>query len=113
MSPQFIDRNTLRDYNLNNYLQENIIFNQTKTENLKKENLKTISLTKGRIQSGEKIIDHGEIVTNKSFDILNSLKEVLQENSQKKDSKLISMGQILIICCILRLGASPLFVSPN
>ena len=65
-------------------------------ENLKKENLKTISLTKGRIQSGEKIIDHGEIVTNKSLDILNSLKEVLQENSQKKDSKLISLGQILM-----------------
>ena len=109
-APQFIDRNTLRDYNLNNYLQENIVFNQTKTENLKKENLKTISLTKGRIQSGEKIIDHGEIVTNKSFDILNSLKEVLQENSQKKDSKLISMGQILIICCILSAFFSFLFL---
>lgn len=109
-APQFIDRNTLRDYNLNNYLQENIVFNQAKTENLKKENLKAISLTKGRIQSGEKIIDHGEIVSNKSYDILNSLKEVLQENSQKKDSKLISLGQILIIGCILCAFFSFLFL---
>jgi putative nucleotidyltransferase with HDIG domain len=109
-APQFVDRNTLRDYNLNNYLQENILYNQTKTENLKKETLKAISLTKGRIQSGEKIIDHGEIVSTKTYDILNSLKEVIQENSQQRDSNLIAIGQILIICCILCAFFSFLFL---
>lgn len=100
-APISLDRLTLQGYNINNYIQENIVFDKEKTESVKKEALKSISLTKGRIQSGEKIIDHGEIVKQKTYDILNSLKTVVEENSGKKDAKLIHLGQILIILNVL------------
>lgn len=96
-----LDRVTLQGYNINNYIRENIIFDKEKTESVKKDKLKAISLTKGRIQSGEKIIDHGEIVKSDTYDILNSLKFAAEENSGKNNSKLIHIGQVLIIICVL------------
>lgn len=100
-APMQLDRMTLQGYNINNYLHENISYDEEKTASVKKEKLKSISLTKGFIQSGEKIIDHGEIVKQQTYDILNSLKSVTQENSGKKDATLIHIGQILIIINVL------------
>lgn len=100
-APVQLDKVTLQGYNINNYIHENIIYDKEKSESVKKEILKSISLTKGRIQSGEKIIDHGEIVKQQTFDILNSLKDAVQENSGKKDANLIHIGQVLIILNVL------------
>lgn len=100
-APAQLDKVTLQGYNINNYIHENIIYDKEKSESVKKEILKSISLTKGRIQSGEKIIDHGEIVKQQTFDILNSLKDAVQENSGKKDANLIHIGQVLIILNVL------------
>lgn len=100
-APIQLEKLTLQGYNINNYIHENIIYDKEKTESVKKEHLKSISLTKGRIQSGEKIIDHGEIVKQQNYDILNSLKTVVEENSGKKDASLIHIGQVLIILSVL------------
>lgn len=100
-APPQLDKLTLQGYNINNYIHENIVYDKEKSESVKKEILKSVSLTKGRIQSGEKIIDHGEIVKPLTYDILNSLKDVAQENSGKKDANLIHIGQILIIFNVL------------
>ncbi len=99
--PASLDKETLQGYNINNYIHENITYDKERNESFKKEILKSVSLTKGRIQSGEKIIDHGEIVKPKTFDILNSLKNAVQESSGKTDAKLIMIGQIIIIGIIL------------
>jgi len=99
--PPYLDKNTLRSYNLNNYIQENLFFDKEVTENLKKDLLKKISLTKGRIQSGEKIIDHGEIISADKFDVLNSLKRVMSENSEKGSSTTVLFGQIIIVVGVL------------
>ncbi len=100
-APETLDPKILRDLNLNNYIEANILFDEEKTENLKKDLLKTVSLTKGRIQSGEKIIDHGEIVTDEVYDVLNSYKQFTEENSREKDSKLIAVGQGVLIAISL------------
>lgn len=99
--PASLNKETLQGYNINNYIHENLSYDKTKNESVKKEMLKSISLTKGRIQSGEKIIDHGEIVKSNTYDILNSLKSAVQENSGKTNSQLIKVGQAIIIAIIL------------
>ena len=95
------DKNVLQNYNLNDYIRENLFFDKEVTENLKKDLLKKISLTRGRIQSGEKIIDHGEIISGRNFDILNSLRRIMLENSEKNSSSTILFGQVIIVIGVL------------
>lgn len=99
--PQSLNRNTLRDYNISNYITENVKLDAEKTEYLRKELLHTVSLTKGQIQSGEKIIDHGEIITDSKFDILNSYKQEIEENNQLKNTTRVAWGQAIVIVCAL------------
>ncbi|MDR1729890.1 MAG: HDIG domain-containing protein [Prevotellaceae bacterium] len=97
----YLDKNVLQNYNLNDYIHENLSFNEVTTENLKKDLLKSISLTKGRIQSGEKIIDQGEIVSERAFDVLNSLKRITLENNEKGNSTTVFFGQIIVTLGVL------------
>jgi putative nucleotidyltransferase with HDIG domain len=100
-APSYLNKNTLRNFNINNYIQENLFFDRNETENLKKDLLKGISLTKGRVQSGEKIIGHGDLVDSAKFDILNSLKQVTLEKNRNSNSPNIMIGQIIVVLSIL------------
>ncbi|MFA6779269.1 MAG: HDIG domain-containing metalloprotein, partial [Paludibacteraceae bacterium] len=109
-APAYLNKDILRSYDVNKYLEENINYDKETTDNLKNDILKNISLTKGRIQSGERIIDHGEIVTEKNHDILNSLKQSVLENREKNDSSSILFGQIIVIICALSIFYMYLFL---
>lgn len=100
-TPLYLNKSILKGYDLNKYLEENVNYDQKTTDNLRNDILKNISLTKGRIQSGEKIIDHGEIITVKSYDILNSLKQSVLENRENSNSSSVLIGQIIVIICAL------------
>ena len=100
-APQELNRDILRNYNLTNYIECNVIFNEEKTNKLKEDLLRTISLTKGQVQIGEKIIDHGEVIGDKEFDILNSYKQELEKRSQNANNNMIALGQGIIIATSL------------
>lgn len=104
-APENLEKPILRSYDINKYIKENVLFDDVTTENLRNELIKDISLTKGRIQSGEIIISHGEIITNRTYDILNSLKQVILENRGKSDTSLIRLGQFIIIISALSIFA--------
>lgn len=92
----------LKEYNLNNYLVENLIFDSTATENSKNEILKNLSLTTGMVQTGERIIDKGEIVNPVSFKILRSLKiEFDKRKASIQQSTLVKIGQLIIISTLI------------
>ncbi len=97
----YLDKNVLQNYNLNDYIRENLSFDKQTTENLKKDLLKSISLTKGRILSREKIVDQGEIISERTFDVLNSLKRITLENDEKGNSTTVLLGQIIVTLGIL------------
>ena len=88
----------LKTFDLNLYLVENLKFDSVASESSKSELLKNLSLTSGMVQSGERIIDRGEIVTSEDFRVLNSLKKEF-ENRQKSfhQSTLVLIGEIIII----------------
>lgn len=92
----------IREYNLNNYLVENLIYDSIATENSKTEILKGLSLTTGMVQTGERIIDRGEIVNAESFEILRSLKiEFDKRKSSIEQSALVTIGQLIIISTLI------------
>jgi putative nucleotidyltransferase with HDIG domain len=92
----------IREYNLNNYLVENLIYDSIATENSRNEILKGLSLTTGMVQTGERIIDRGEIVNNESFKILRSLKiEFDKRKASIEQSALVTIGQLIIITTLI------------
>ena len=94
----------VKDYNLNLYLVENLKYDTATSNVAKNDLLKSLSLTSGMIQSGERIIDRGEIVTPESYAALNSLKiEYQKRKSSLQQSSLVIIGEIIIISALVAL----------
>ncbi len=83
---------------IENELVQNIRYDADRTEREKQEILEKISLTRGMIQSGERIISRGELVTNDKFQELESLRRDYETKlgSSFKYAGILS-GQIILL----------------
>lgn len=103
------NKNILRKYNLNEYISPNLIFDKKKSTEARQDLLANISLANGLVQTGQKIIDRGEIIDKETFSILESLrKESIKRSESITQKRLILGGQIiftsmLMLCFILYL----------
>jgi hypothetical protein len=89
---------SLKSYNLNLYLTQNLKYDSVTSEISKNELLKNLSLTSGMIQSGERIIDRGEIVTPSTYLVLKSLKiETEKHKTSFQQSSIVVIGEIIMI----------------
>jgi len=88
----------LRQCDLDNYIIPNLRLDKKKSDEVKKELLGTVSWASGLVQSGQKIIDRGEIVNDRTFRILESLKkESIKRSGSIDQQRLIVGGQILFV----------------
>ncbi len=91
-----------RNINLYEFIVPNLFYDQVTSEKVKTEMLNNISLTKGMVQAGEKIISQGEIIDHDLFRILESLK--YESETRLGDgyfSQIILLGQIIFVfACI-------------
>ena len=88
-----------RDYDLNKYLVENLIYDSIVSENEQAELLKGIAPISHTIQKGEKIIDYGEIVT---LDLSRKISSLEAENERLTVGRVWTMtGRIAIIAGIV------------
>jgi len=87
------------------YIEQNVLYDEKKSEELKEEVLRNISTTYGIVQNGEKIISKGEIINNEKYKILNSLKyEYLNKSSDDiLDYRNSFTGRLVLIGFILLL----------
>lgn len=92
----------LKSYDLNLFLVENLKYDSITSETTKNDLLKNLSLTMGMVQTGERIIDRGEIVTTDLFKVLNSIKiEYEKRNVSIQQSTLVIIGEIIIIAGLI------------
>mgnify|MGYP001777909073 CR=1 FL=1 len=92
----------LRRCPLNDYLSPNLTFDKQRTESAKKEALSNYSWANGIVLSGQKIIDRGEIVNAKTYNILESLrKESLKRSESVGQKRLMWAGQALYVCIFM------------
>lgn len=92
------DRNILRQYALNDYLSPNLDFDEERTETAKEDLLNDYSMADGVVQTKQKIIDRGEIITPETYRILESLrKESIKRSDSLEQKRLILAGQILFV----------------
>jgi len=94
-----------RNINLYEFIVPNVFYDQNTSEKVKNELTSDISLTKGMVQSGEKIISQGEIIDSGRHRILESLKQETETRlGDGYYSEIILLGQVIFVfACILML----------
>ena len=95
-------RSLLQKCNLNDYIVPNLVYDRDRSETSKNELLSGIALANGLVQKGQKVVGHGEIVTEKTYRILESFKkENERRNDDIKKNQLSLFGQILYVTIIM------------
>ena len=95
-------REILQKCSLNDYISPNLAYDKERSEAALNDLTNSIPLASGIAQRGQKIIERGDIVDAKTYNILQSyMKEVeRRENNEQKISVTI-MGQILYVCILI------------
>ncbi len=97
-----IDRNVLQQYNLSTYITPNITLDKWRTKQAMKDMLDNYSWATGFVQSGQKIVDRGEIVGRQTYNILQSLKkESVKRDETISQREYILLGQILFVTLLM------------
>ncbi|HON01968.1 MAG TPA: HDIG domain-containing protein [Paludibacteraceae bacterium] len=98
------NQENIKELDINNYLVENLRYDSITSETAKNELLKNLSLTVGMVQSGERIIDKGEIVSPEAYAILRSL-QIENENRKSafEQTAIVLTGKILLVIGLITL----------
>ena len=92
----------LQSCNLSDYLNPNITYDLEKSEIALEELESRIAPAKGLVQTGQKIIDRGEIIDEHTYDILNSLRQEWETRSESvHEIRQTLMGQALIVGIVI------------
>ena len=92
----------LKKCNLNDYLAPNLKYDKERSEASLNELHNSIPLATGLVQRGQKIIDRGDIIDTKTYNILMSYKKEM-ERKHENDPRLslTILGQILYVAIIV------------
>ena len=84
----------------------NLQYDSITSEYMRQNLLSSISLTEGMVQTGEKIIDTGEIVSEHTYQILESLRRTIEEkNISHRQSLTSTIGvSVYIVILVLLFG---------
>ena len=89
----------------------NLVLDTAKTEEFRAKLLATVSPTQGMVQKGEKIIDNGDIVTERNYQILQSLRRAYDDESLGTKQRTLSiLGESMLVCLFLLLFVIYLYV---
>ena len=95
-------RQLLQKCNLNEYIVPNLIYDKDRSETSKNELIASIPLASGLVQKGEKIVDRGEIVTDKTYSTIESyLKENDRRNADKTQNRISLLGQVIYVSILM------------
>ncbi len=103
-TPKSMDAELIRLADVNKYIRENIVYDASTSEKAREEFIQQVSPSTWMVQTGQRIIDQGEIVSSQTYKVLNSLKRVTEERSGRtgKNGWMI-FGQLLLV--VLLFGA--------
>lgn len=100
--PGYLDTNQFKQLQINNYLAPNIIFDKETSDKMKTDLLKNVGLYEGMVQSGEKIIDRGELVTPRLKMVLDSyVKEMSKRTGSKINPGWLLFGQFIMVSLLV------------
>ena len=90
---------------------QNLILDTARIEDMRAKLLATLSPTMGLVQKGEKIIDKGEVVTERTYQILQSLRRAYDDESLGNKQRTLSiLGESMLVLLFLCLFVVYLYV---
>ena len=96
------NKRVLQTCNLDNYLTSNVTYDLEKSEAALQELLSRVVWGKGLVQSGQKIINRGEIINEDTYDILRSLRQEWEKRSESvQEIRMTFMGQALLVSILI------------
>ena len=91
----------LNRMNLNDYLRPNMLYDEEMTSKVHEVSQLELTLTQGMVQSGQRIIARGELVSGSDFLIIESLRREYESNPNvDKNYLVVYLGQLLLITLI-------------
>ena len=95
-------RPILQKCNLNAYIMPNLIYDAVRSETSRNDLLAGIALASGLVQKGQKIIGRGEIVTDKTYRIIESyMKENERRNEDTTQNRISILGQVMYVAILM------------
>ena len=95
-------RDILMKCSLNDYITPNLIFDKERSEASLNDLHNSIALASGLVQRGQKIVDRGDIVDAKTYNILQSFEKEMQRREEGNSKiSLTIMGQILLVFILI------------
>jgi len=92
------DVDFFRSLNINEFLIPNLFYDEEASTRVRNELIEQISLTRGMVQAGERIISRGELVGPEKFRILESLKLEYERNlGFTGQFNFIILGKIILV----------------
>lgn len=92
----------------------NLVLDTARTEDMRAKLLATVSPTQGLVQKGEKVIDKGDIVTERNYQILQSLRRAYEDESLGHRQRTLSIfGEAMLVVLFLCLFVVYLYVFRN
>lgn len=97
-----LQRPILQKCNLNDYITPNLIYDRERSETSINDIMSSIALATGVVQKGQKIIGRGEIVTDKTYRIIESyIKENERLHQDDTQNQFALLGQIIYVAILI------------
>lgn len=95
-------RELLARCNINEYLSPNLSIDSAKTSAVREDLLAAVSPASGMVQSGQRIIDRGDIISAEQYKILQSFeRETVRRNDPSKGMWQVVTGQVIFVLCVI------------
>ena len=88
------------EISIDNYLSENLRYDEEMSTKVKADLIGQISPSIGMVQAEKKIIDRGEIVDNETYNILSSLKQVIETRSSTVQKQNWVQGGVFVLIAV-------------
>lgn len=87
-------------FNFQKIINPNLLYDERTTEKIKRDILTNISLTKGMVQAGERVISHDEVIKGDRYQVLESLRKEFERRLGQENDFSILVGQFLIVAIL-------------
>jgi putative nucleotidyltransferase with HDIG domain len=103
-TPAHLNADSLRACNIDRYLAENVFYDPETSGKVKDDLLQSLPIARGMVQAGERIVDRGEIIDSRTYNVLRSLKIIHESRlagNRQQDITLVAQTLLVfgIILC--------------
>jgi cyclic-di-AMP phosphodiesterase PgpH len=93
--------NFFNSIEFNSFILPNIFYDESMSNRVRQSLMDNISLARGMVQSGERIVSRGELITNDVFQILESLRREYESRLRGANLNMILLGQFIIVISLI------------